>query len=663
MSGEQARNDDTDFPDDDFVIEDLAGKGDDLDQLFATPPAKPAGTPAAPADAAAVDSDDLLFTDHTQGLRPSQSFQGKPGFDETTPSTWRGEELVLDEAGEPVAETPEQADPSLADAEATFTEELGSLLQNEEEFALDTEKELELVDGPTGDGVSELEQSGPFVLDDGDGAWQEQEAAPAEGAPEPVAAETEAATDAETEAEAENVEFAEPTLVADEAPVEPGWEPLPEANVDQLAEVGEVAPADGQPEEVAAEAEAEPVAAAVDLAEVDGHDVYTESTPAPVLVGPAKARPKTGRLWLAAAAAVALAAGGAVTVLRPEWLGLALEPATIEQVAIERPQVRVEARKPDVVAVAPPTPVRPADPQPVVPESPVLQTPDPVAKVEPTKVEPTKVEPDPSVSTPPANEVPLVTPPTPVVSDPVATTTPEVQPLPVEPVAPPVEAPVAKAPTAVDPVAVAWPSPEKPPKTGGAAGLVRISDDTMVGAADDTTKPVRAVEGMLPGTRAFAQLHNGNYFIGAVKLATADQLTLRIDNGEVTLAAIEIARLTQLGSADYDELQKATSGFVRLTNNNRLVGGILSQIADDHIVLEFRSNRVMLPKSAIGQVVQGVDESGVRLDVTREEDEWLRTLAGRQVGSGVGGVVEPALPKPNANPGSVPPSPPAGRQR
>ena len=59
------------------------------------------------------------------------------------------------------------------------------------------------------------------------------------------------------------------------------------------------------------------------------------------------------------------------------------------------------------------------------------------------------------------------------------------------------------------------------------------------------------------------------------------------------------ARLTELGSSDYEQLQKAASGFVRLTNNNRLVGGILSHIADDHIVLEFRSNRVMLPRSAL----------------------------------------------------------------
>jgi hypothetical protein len=152
------------------------------------------------------------------------------------------------------------------------------------------------------------------------------------------------------------------------------------------------------------------------------------------------------------------------------------------------------------------------------------------------------------------------------------------------------------------------------------------------GAETDERAQPRAVEGMLPGTRAFAQLHNGNYFIGSIKDTEAGTVTLRLDKGEVTLEAAEIMRITPLGSADYEALQRATAGFVRLTNNNRLVGGILSQIADDHIVLEFRSNRVMLPKSVIDEVVQGDGEGGVRLGTTREEDDWIRQLSERQLG-------------------------------
>ena len=43
----------------------------------------------------------------------------------------------------------------------------------------------------------------------------------------------------------------------------------------------------------------------------------------------------------------------------------------------------------------------------------------------------------------------------------------------------------------------------------------------------------------------------------------------------------------------------------------------------------------MLPKSAIGEVVQGEGELGIRLDLTREEDEWLKQLAERQRALGI----------------------------
>ena len=160
----------------------------------------------------------------------------------------------------------------------------------------------------------------------------------------------------------------------------------------------------------------------------------------------------------------------------------------------------------------------------------------------------------------------------------------------------------------------------------------------------------------MPGSRAFAQLHNGNYFIGKVKVIGGESITLRVETGEVTLDVGEIAQLTRLGSADYDQLQKVTKGFVRLTNNNRLVGGILSQIADDHVVLEFRSNRVMLPKSLIGEIVSGDEDQSVRLGTTQEEDSWLRKIAERELGGGQGA---PVTPTPNGQQGNRLPSPAA----
>jgi hypothetical protein len=209
-----------------------------------------------------------------------------------------------------------------------------------------------------------------------------------------------------------------------------------------------------------------------------------------------------------------------------------------------------------------------------------------------------------------------------------------------------------------------WPVPSRSGALGHQTGLIRVSDELKIG--DHTYVPPQSekgVQGVLPGSKAFAQLHNGNYFIGGVKTADAKSVTLKLEDGsgEITLQLDAIARLTELGSSDYAELQKVTTGFVRLTNNNRLVGGILSQIADDHVVLEFRKNRVMVPRSAIGAVVQGDDDLSVRLDTTREEDDWLRRLAERELGTGQ--AMMPPSPKTHrpeltAPPMSSPPRPP-----
>jgi hypothetical protein len=370
-----------------------------------------------------------------------------------------------------------------------------------------------------------------------------------------------------------------------------------------------------------------------------------------------------------------------VTVTSPTVAVVQPKPAQPKQPSPTQPagnDPQEGAPKPaDPVAVAPqPVPGEPTA-QPVVPttpdETPPKQT-TPVAVIEPTPAQPTpnpEISPEPkpadpapiAVAQPPVTSAPLT--PTPVEPTPISPTpgnptvgnpTPgnptvgETSPIGVGPVAVTTPTVVAPEPT-TPPVAApkvgpdAWPvaKGEDPQATGNAkpTRLVRVGDDLMVGDISEGKRPAGIVDGVLPGSRAFAQLHNGNYFIGSIKCANAQTITLRIGEGEVTLPTDEVARLTELGSTDYEALQKATAGSVRLTNNNRLVGGILSHVADDHIVLEFRSNRVMLPRSAVGEVVQGEGEAAVRLDVTREEDDWVKSLAERQLGTGAGPALIP----------------------
>lgn len=534
MSGASERNDD-DFLDDDFVIEDLAGKNDDLDQLFTAPPAKPARPAGAGADdGVEADADDLLFTDHTQGLRPTEEFAGRTPFREESASQWTGDGLELEEVGvppEPNAAA-EPADPQLVAAEERFTEELDSLLHAEEEFAVDSDGELELVGGAiAGDGISEIEQSGPFVLDDGEGAWQEDNADVAE--PESVGV---GGDDGEETPVAEAAEFEGEPLVArsdDEATAEPGWEPLPATNVDQLAEVGEVARVD---EDSAPVAESAPE----DLAEVEGHEIYAEEAAAPVLVGP-RAVKRGGTLRMLVAAVLLLGASAAV-VLRPEWLGLRIEPERIQQARIDRPKVEIDARTPAVPKPQPGETLVQRDPNSGSPGAqsggatdPVAVGPVPTANPgEPSATTPTPTPTEPSDPTPapgpttdpvattndqpgtgnPATGQPVAVQPAPVdaPSPPVQPTVPDVTPEVAPPVAVQPNAPTAgsgtepmPAPGTGDPVAVGTPSgipvvvPAPSDKPEGDAGwpvakagpgtpsasptprLVRVGDDLMLG--------------------------------------------------------------------------------------------------------------------------------------------------------------------------------------
>lgn len=684
MSGESQRSDDPDFFDDDFVIEDLTGKQEDLEQLFSAP-----SPPVRPAADAPPDAEDLLFTDHTEGLQPSERFSSNKSFAEDAPSQWTDDGLDLESVGVPSVESELEAegeveaglaadardgdtDPVLRKAEADFTDELGSLLRSEEEFGLDSDQELEVVGGTPGDGVSEFEQSGPFVLDDGEGAWQlDAAAASSEAETEPAAEPM-----VETSAEAAGDEALEPELVAvDAEPVAEGWEPLPATDVNEFPEVDGIECNDGQSADVA---EPELVGAA---AAIEGHDIYSEQ-PALELVGARRGGGRQRTAWLSLAASLALIGGAAAGVLRPEWFGLAIEPQRVEQVLVARPAVKVTVPPPAAIGapqVAATAPIEPSPSTSATTDPKTAPVPDPLAVQPPTVIGPEQPAPSPTTAiTDPSQPATVPIGPVPIGPgqvDPVATV--QSQPgstvadkeVPPAGIADPVATvpPLVEVPASVGP-ASSWPAAQRQP-TGAAptpkhaSPLVRFGENLMVGDIGPAGKPANVVEGVLPGSRAFAQLSNGNYFIGSVKFADANRVTLRVDDGEVTLATAELTRFTALGSSDYDELQAATSGFVRLTNNNRLVGGILSRIADDYIVLQFRSNRVMLPRSAVGEVVRGEDDAGIRLDVTRAENDWVRLMVERELGTGgTPAETEPGeLPKPlplGATPATVQPAAP-----
>lgn len=788
MTGDSHSNDDADFLDEDFVIEDIVGKNDDLEDLF-DEPAHPVTESSDDADLVDEhepgdpDEDDLLFSDHTEGIMPSEEFV-KPVFAEEASTEWDGEELDLESVGVPdmtLEEEEEAADPQVQEAKASFATELSSLLSGEAEdddYALDSEAELELIEAADGldDGISEFEQSGPFILDDGEGLWSdemeetvaydddddevtelpadelqpefaeldeaadevllEEDSLQILSASEQLVAEFEpgAALAAEAfEEEDELVEWTEDDEEVDALPLlqaaaadagtlegEAGWEPLPRTSMDKLSEVDEVQRTDDQEYDVSGYEEDEVfgdddgeyleedgyedyagVASHGDLEDVDGHDIYAEDggpRRGAVLGGPGNRRSRTASLLLSLAASFVILFGAATVIVRPEWFGLSVEPERVAKVDIARPKVEVAVLEPPRVGMevaASDEAARPAMPaMPAVPAVPangnVLaggEGPDPLpsgagpastakpanpagspiatngaangdpgssntANSDPTKAGTAPSSAGPAADTPtqPSSvlagngnsqtEPTTLQPPTTDIKEP-DTAAPE---LPMVAVAPPTigSQPEAAVPDSATQWPVAQADPETAP-TNNATELQRFGTGLMVGAeVPNSGATVQAIEGVMPGSRAFAQLHNGNYFIGQVKHVATEAITLRVDTGEVTLATADIAQLTRLGSTDYDELQKATKGFVRLTNNNRLVGGILSKIADDHIVLEFRSNRVMLPKSAIGEIVQGKDEDGkIRLGTTSEEDSWVRSLAERELGTGHGAPIAP----------------------
>lgn len=711
MSGDTARDDDQDLSDD-FILEDapptepeqasappgsarppagpVDGSSADLTRLF-DEEAGDAGGPGDPADAT-PGADDVLFVDHTKGLKPTVEFEGRRQFGEASGMQWKGNRMTPEEIGIPVEGG---ADPEAEAAEASFTSQLDALLE-EDAFVVDGDQELQLVDNDADlDAATAAAAGEMFILDEGNGQWREPTAV--------------APTGTEDQDAGESAEFAAATTEPVESPVAAGavefTGEIDESSVEQAEPFGGVAAAeaaptaggsDGSPEAAAAEADdawgplpnaAEQFAEEVAGPVAEEGDAEVAGAPEPALVGAGVAATDGGdpaiyvddqamhvvggqvtrrRPWLRAfsslaAAALVLGAGAAV-VLRPEWFGLRFDPDLVERVDVARPDVDVKVQPP-------------AMPQPASDAAPTGQggATDPngaLVPVEPPALDPGANDPGPGGAPPDAE---IVAPPT---STPVET---PVQPQPLDPTGsgageptPPVGGNPATTPDTAPVVGDAGPDvlppgPGEPTRTGGGTEpptspnvavttpvtgpesipaprpepLLPAGRDLLIGEPVAVEGPAaHAPPGVVPGGKAFAQLHNGNFFVGAIKAVGRDAITMRFDGGEVTLAMADVSRVAPLDSSEFQALQESTSGFLRLSNRNRLVGTILKDLADDHYVLQMKSNRLMVPKDQI-ESVEGGAAGGVTVGGTKDDEVWLRELAARMLQESVGTVRKP----------------------
>jgi hypothetical protein len=392
-----------------------------------------------------------------------------------------------------------------------------------------------------------------------------------------------------------------------EVPVEEGWEPVaatPGRVADDEATLGTV------DEEQAAEAEQEPALVGAG----GGEEIYAEAQaePAGRLVGAPQRRHRLFALLPSAAAASVVLAAGTVVVLRPEWLGLHFQPQLVERVQVARPAVEVRVPKPPMPAAG------------AVGTSPVPK---------PVDVQPQPSDPGPENHVPqPGN--PSDNPPTPTT----------------DPTPPPTQ--VGKA---------------------GSGRMLPVGENLLVGDFTPRSDTDTSWLNVKLGTKAFAQLRNGNFFVGSVKAVSANAVVLHVGSSdattqkttsEVTLPRTEVERITALDSQEYQELQQATTGSLRLTNNNRLVGTILKSVADDFYVLQMRSDRIVVPKKTAKLITSNNEQLKFAPDSENDDEEaWLHEVAARQLrllaaGQAASTGLESrssALPSPSNRPATSPP--------
>lgn len=600
--------DPTENSEDDFILEDAPVQ--ELEDLFQLPPQ------VGPVDlsAQAPQPADILFAD-TPLDETGAPLQDRPEFAEQGKSQWPGNTMTPSEMGIPVRA--EQEDPLQA------------------EDGIDTEQELEVI----GDDVLET----PFGADappaeetpTEEMATEQNDAEdslfgkvrteyPVEAGWEPVAhvpgrvASDAAESNEANESEAESDLFAEPAFAEHQSANESeGEQPLDEspndaASVEEAADVETFAESNGESEAEVEQEPAVPVAQGRVIGGVNRRSRFT---------------------WIPMSAAAALLLGGGVVMmLRPDWLGLHFQMQLVDRVQVARPNVDLRTPTPPPVAVKPaanPTKgTETATPGQAAAPSTANTTPSTGGEL--PRGEGANAQP----STAQTSET-QTTEPTQPTNETQPATTPEAQ------------TPAAESSTLV---------------AGAGAGLDKskmlpVGETMFIGDFDTRgVTPDQAWSGVGLGSKAFAQLRNGNYFVGSVKAVAASALILRVGNGEITIPRVDVEKITALDSEEYQVLQKTTNGVLRLNNRNRLVGTILKSVVDDNYVLQMRSDRIVVPKHDVETMVE---ENADRLHfgTSQDEDAWLKQVAERQLypnsAASKSGKVAPD-PSTPANPSQVP---------
>lgn len=609
MSGETNRAEDFD----DFILDDepaMLGLGG----MFAQQP----GDAAFPVQESGENA--VLF--EAAGANPDHgAFGDLREFSEGDMTSWEGHTLQPEEIGIPVES--DGFDPLTAHVE-DLIQDSGDLqlVDEESQLAAPTPEDDLFAEPLEQDAVAADDQATahpctvlvdghfPGALQQGDG-WEsielggspgEEQETPAWVGEEPHEV---AADGSENEAYAAQ----ESQAWEAEAAPEQAWDDGAVACEDAVEEPVEAV--EEEPVEVPVEAEPEPEFAGA----LDGVDADHGPEAAPVL----PMRRRWGGMQTAAAAALLLFGAGTAIAVDPSLFGME---------SIVGPGLFAPEQDDDLAVVTPRPATKPL-PRPVAAPGPVAQPP---REATPTPADPVAIAPVAPKVAPAVSEPTLQRPEPVAVVEPVtAIRQPAVQ---VEPV-PAIEpvASVEPTPSVVPPVAMAD-APEAATQAYDEVvqRTIRVSDSLQVGGfVPQDAGTATTVADLTPGASALAHLHNGNYFIGTVKAVDAAMVTLKLEKGEVTIASGQIRKVSKLGSTEFLELQRSVTGFVRLSNNNRLVGSILSSVADDNIVLEMKSDRIILPKSAIDEIVKQPEQGEVRFDLGESEEKWLQDLAERQL--------------------------------